>query len=76
MGMERADQIMRTMGFRKDSSEAVKIAFVKNLIKQTYGVDVRTPLQMAQTEKRTDMSRAQSDVSRAQQMSFDFEKVG
>lgn len=69
MGMERADQIMEKMGFRKDASEAVKIAFIKGLIKQTYGVDVRTPLHLTKPDKP-------AALASAEQMSFDFEKVG
>ena len=49
MGMESAQEIMAKMGFRTEASEAVKIAFIKNMIKHTYGVEVRTPLQLKST---------------------------
>lgn len=71
--MERADQIMERMGFRKDSSQAVQVAFIKSLIKKTYGVDVRTPLRLEPAETH---APAASRPAQPQQMSFDFEKVG
>ena len=43
--MERVDVIMERLGFKKDSDEGTKAAFVKNLIKQAYGVEVPLPQQ-------------------------------
>ena len=34
---------MREMGFREDAPQSVKEAFIKNLIKATTGVEVKTP---------------------------------
>ena len=43
--MERVDLIMERLGFNKEADDGVKAAFVKNLIKQAYGVDVPLPAQ-------------------------------
>lgn len=49
------------MGFNKNSPQSVKEAFIKNLIKAAYGVEVETP-----SEKRTSQREVQ------EQLSFDF----
>lgn len=41
--MKRADEIMEELGFRKQADDTVKAAFVRNLIKQAYGVNVPVP---------------------------------
>ena len=41
--MERMDTIMEKMGFNKDAEDSVKAAFIKNLIKQAYGIQVEVP---------------------------------
>ena len=38
--MKSAKEIMATLGFKDESSEATKVAFVKNLIKQAYGIEI------------------------------------
>jgi hypothetical protein len=43
--MERVDTIMGRLGFKKESDDGTKAAFVKNLIKQAYGVEVKLPPQ-------------------------------
>jgi hypothetical protein len=41
--MERVDVIMGRLGFKEEGDDSVKAAFVKNLIKQAYGVEVPLP---------------------------------
>lgn len=41
--MKKIADIMKEIGFNKHGSDAVKEAFVKNLIKQSYGINVQTP---------------------------------
>jgi hypothetical protein len=55
-------EIIKEMGFNKNSPQSVQEAFIKNLIKAAYGVDVQTP-----SEKRT------SQIEVQEQLSFDFE---
>jgi hypothetical protein len=41
--IERVEVIMERLGFNENSSDGVKAAFVKNLIKQAYGIEVPVP---------------------------------
>lgn len=41
--MKKLGQLMDEMGFKPESSNSVKEAFIKHLIKNSIGVDVRTP---------------------------------
>ena len=41
--MKKIADIMKEIGFNKHGSDAVKEAFVKNLIKQSHGINVQTP---------------------------------
>lgn len=76
--MKKIGDIMKEMGFREDASNSVKEAFIKNLIKSAYGVDVETP-----SEKRTkeikkltgQETQAVAVEGQPAQMSFDFTKV-
>lgn len=63
--MERASTIMERLGFKEDADDGVKAAFVKNLIKQAYGIDV--PLPEAYQKPK---SKSEKEL----QLSFDFEE--
>jgi hypothetical protein len=41
--MKRIDEIMGSLGFKAEADDSVKAAFIKNLIKQAYGVNVEVP---------------------------------
>ncbi len=41
--MERIGDLMEQMGFNKEAEDSVKAAFIKNLIKQAYGVETLLP---------------------------------
>ena len=41
--MKKIGEIMEEMGFRKDASNSVKEAFIKHLIKNSTGVEIKTP---------------------------------
>ena len=56
--MEKVGDLMEKLGFRKEGSDEVKVAFIKNLIKQAYGIDVELP-----TEEKKEV----------QQLSFNLE---
>jgi len=79
--MDRVDGIMERLGFNKDANDGVKAAFLKNLIKQAYGVEVPLPPQYeAQIKKQTLEEYAIAEITRQQrpreineQLSFDFD---
>lgn len=81
--MKKIGDIMKEMGFREDASNSVKEAFIKNLIKSAYGVDVETPSEKRTKEikKLTGQSTeavatgAAASETQPAQMSFDFTKV-
>lgn len=62
---------MKDLGFNANGSDSVKEAFIKNLIKASYGVDVVTP-----TEKKIIQDNPQKIVKFPNQMSFNFEDTG
>lgn len=60
--MKRVSEIMQELGFRPDARESVKAAFLKNLFKQAYNIDVVIPPQY-------------QDEAPTEQLSFDLEKL-
>ena len=72
--MKKISEIMKELGFNPNASESAKEAFVKHLIKASYGADVMTP-----SEKKEIQSNPQKIVSLRKQdvftqMSFDFDE--
>jgi hypothetical protein len=41
--IEKVDVIMSRLGFNLEASDGAKAAFIKNLVKQAYGVEVNLP---------------------------------
>ena len=64
--MKKVGDIMQEMGFRKDASDSVKEAFIKHLIKNATGVEIKTP-----TEKLVEQREVIKKEIGAQ-LSFDF----
>lgn len=58
---------MKELGFNENGSDAVKEAFIKNLIKVSVGVDLITP-----TEKKIIQNNPDKIVEFPNQLSFDF----
>ena len=58
--MQSMKELMEELGFREGSSQTVQEAFIKNLIRSAYGVEVVTP------------SEKQKRAAEPQQLSFDF----
>lgn len=83
--MESVNQIMGRLGFNKDADESTKAAFVKNLIKQAYGVEVRTPSQyqtsagprtLEELNRHTIEGKSLPQIkTEAKQLSFDLSEV-
>lgn len=65
--MKKINELMKDLGFNPKGSDSVKEAFIKNLIKASYGVDVVTP-----TEKKIIQANPDKIVQFPNQMSFDF----
>lgn len=65
--MKKIGQLMKDIGFNKNSSDSAKEAFIKYLIKQSTGVNVQTP-----TEKRIVQENPQKIVTFPKQLEFDF----
>ncbi len=60
--MKKVGEIMSEAGFKAGSSTATQEAFIKYLIKQAYGVEVKTP------------SEKIKEHSSPEQLSFNFEQ--
>lgn len=75
--MKKVGDLMKEIGFNSKGSDAVKEAFVKNLIKQAYGQNVPTPSEnrIISANPGTIVSIALSEKSSLPaQMAFDFEE--
>ncbi|MCC6278222.1 MAG: hypothetical protein IT289_09940 [Oligoflexia bacterium] len=62
--MESVKELMEKLGFREGADDAVKAAFIKNLIKQAYGVDVEVPVKY----------QLKPDDNQPVQLAFNLEK--
>lgn len=69
MALESAAQIMERLGFNNNADVSAKTAFLRHLIKDTYGVEVRTPLRI---ETSVSAHNSTEHVA-AKQLSFDFD---
>ncbi|KYG60805.1 hypothetical protein [Bdellovibrio bacteriovorus] len=67
--MKKIDVLMQELGFNKDAPDSVKEAFIKHLMKASYGVNVTTP-----SEKKEIAANPQkiATLKSPQQLSFDF----
>lgn len=65
--MKKISELMKELGFNENGSDAVKEAFIKNLIKVSVGVDLITP-----TEKKIIQNNPDKIVEFPNQLSFDF----
>lgn len=75
--MKKIGELMKEIGFNPKGSNAVKEAFVKNLIRQAYGQNVPTPSEkkIISANPGTIVSIALSEKSSLPaQMAFDFEE--
>lgn len=63
--MRKMGDLMKDLGFREDASEEVKEAFVKNLLKSAYGIDLGSSKTHKQSKK---LKTPQSPT----QLAFDF----
>lgn len=68
--MKRINELMKDLGFNEKGSDAVKEAFIKNLIKASAGVDVVTP-----AEKKLIQDHPEKIVQFPKQLSFGFDEA-
>jgi 1,2-phenylacetyl-CoA epoxidase catalytic subunit len=64
--IESVGEIMERLGFKEDADDRVKAAFIKNLVKQAYNVDVTIPEKYEQ----------KIDEPKYEQLSFNIDKIG
>ena len=67
---------MKDIGFNANGSDAVKEAFVKNLMKQAYGVNVQTPSEkkiISENPGKFVSLKTSVKYSSPLQMAFDFD---
>jgi hypothetical protein len=83
--IQKVDSIMAQLGFNPDSTDGAKAAFIKNLIKQAYGVEVALPVKYQEKSIETfeDFTIAAVDKKlldeKPKQLEFDIQnppKVG
>ena len=67
--MKKLGDLMKELGFNPESSQGAQEAFIKNLIREAYGVEVQTP-----TEKRfqAPLKKSVRKSNEPSQMSFDL----
>lgn len=68
---------MKEIGFNPRGSDAVKEAFVKNLVKQAYGIPVQTPTEkkiISENPGKFVSLRSSEKYSDPIQMAFEFDE--
>ncbi len=71
--MKKVGDLFQELGFNVSASDDVKIAFIKNLVKAAYGVDVTGPSRPITTHIKKQEVRLQSEPKNLEQLSFDFD---
>ena len=69
--MRKVSDLMLDLGFREDSAQSTKEAFIKNLMKAAYGISIQTPA-MKKDLARTGRHELQFGADSKQQLSFEF----
>ena len=75
--MKKIGDLMKEIGFNPRGSDAVKEAFVKNLIKQAYGVHVQSPTEkkiISENPGKFVSLKSIEKYSTPLQMAFDFDE--
>ena len=65
--MKKVGDLFQELGFNASASDDVKIAFIKNLVKAAYGVEVTGPTRQAMTASKKE------EPKKLEQLSFNFE---
>ncbi len=73
--MKKVGDLFQELGFNEKGSDEVKIAFIKNLVKAAYGVDLAGPKQSLQgPEKPLNLANTEP-LKKREQLSFNMEAV-
>lgn len=67
--MKKIGDLFSELGFNPEAEDSVKIAFVKNLVKAAYGVDMRN---VPSPEKIKQVRKNQEKFEEMLQLSFQF----
>jgi len=76
--MKRVGDLFKDLGFNESGSDDVKIAFIKNLIRSAYGVEIQGPSASQQKSHTTVLAKLQAtnlnfdEPKTFEQLSFDF----
>lgn len=65
--MRRVGDLMKELGFREGASDEVKIAFIKNLIRSAYGVEVHDT-------QNLDKNKALKAAQQGEQLAFEMDE--
>jgi hypothetical protein len=68
--MRKVGDLMKDLGFREDASDEVKKAFIKNLIRSAYGVEVKSEFKSSNQPKQ---DQSVKPIRAGEQLSFLFE---
>jgi hypothetical protein len=76
--MKKIGELMKEIGFNPNSSDSVKEAFIKHLIKASTGAQVQTPSEkkiISENPQTIFSLNKKESFSLPAQMSFDFDSV-
>ncbi len=71
--MKKVGDLFQELGFNQNGSDEVKIAFIKNLVKAAYGVELNGPKQKPLAAAPATKLKALDLNKKLEQLSFDFE---
>jgi hypothetical protein len=81
--MRKMGEIMKDLGFNEESSDGAKVAFIKNLIRQAYGVEVQSSPRLVNVQTLPELEAMSAPerkplpdhlpARQPQQLSFEFE---
>ena len=72
--MKKVGDLFQELGFNEKGSDQVKIAFIKNLVRAAYGVELAGPKQAPQQSVKTTTPIMKSESpKKLEQLSFDID---
>lgn len=72
--MKKVGDLFQELGFNDKGSDAVKIAFIKNLVRAAYGVELAGP-KLTTPEKTTTPILKSENPKKLEQLSFDIDSA-
>lgn len=68
--MRKLGDLMKDLGFNEQAAPGAQEAFLKNLIREAYGVDLPTPTERRQARQESERKKRQGE-----QLSFDLKDL-